>query len=1099
MTAARLQRLCRILLRLEPGEGLRVGLMLLYSVAVVGGVVITGQLVSRSLFLSALPATDIPYKFILPPLALMVAVGVYARIAPRFRRDHLIMATCAIMILAVAGFRLLLSSGIRQEFGTLCALFVVFDVIGDLAMLQFWTFAGDLFNAREARRLFGLISGGSAVSNLAFGLVLSSTADLVRPENLTFAMIASLAVCAICAGILGRRHRRSLAEVASESLPATGDEDEGGFLSAFAEISRSPLLVSMSGIVILVAVVSNIADYQLDLALQSRYGHSGQAMVAFLGQFRCGAGVAAGVLQFFLAGRLMERFGVATVLLLLPLSMAVGSGAVLLTGGVLWAAAIPRACDVVLKYSVNDAALNLLYLPVGARLRARAKAILDGMIRPPVVSLLGVAFLVAGPSFSLVQWSIPVLALVAAWALLVRRASRQYVQTLGESIQYRRLDLERAAVDLTDESSLRVIRAALEADDDLRVVHAISLLPRIPAIDWTPQVAGLVHHAHAGVRTLAIEHLGENGNPDHRDLVRQALSDSDEEVRAAAVLSLCALEGHPAIATVSPLLDDASVRVRGASIMGLMRHAGPDGILRGGEQLSTMLSGGDPAGRIEGLRVLATLQLPTYYHTLVELLGDPDLQVQLAAIRAAGRVGSAEFLPQLVSALGSPGTRAAAADATTQSLDGDIDLLASLLSDPSLPVDARGQLILILGRVCGPGTVQHLIDQLDSPEDELRGAAYTALLSLGADGGHDLIIGDDRWRAAIDVELVRGRQFHIRRRSLHSEGAGMLLDDALATRLGAACHRLLSLLDLLHPEISARWVRESLSAADPRRRASAIELLDNVLDHDLRNDLLPLLTVALEKPMPPPEPVRGEPGTTGQAHLLSLCGDPDPWVRACALFDVGNRGLANLAPQAEDGLLAADAIVRETALWACARVTSARGFQVHLDGLIATPGYAAANPWAAVAHDRMRGGDASMALSTLEKVFFLKSVPLFGHIAGEEIVDIVPIMRETQIPGGETFIRKGDEGDCLYILVEGEVGLTARSGRPVVMRSREVIGELAVLTEQPRTADCVALTDLVVLRIDKRDLWELMDRQPRLTIEIMKVLVDRYVSSREND
>jgi len=1099
VSKARLQRAVAVVLRLEPGEGLRVGLMLLYSVAVVGGVVITGQLVSRSLFLSALPATDIPYKFILPPLALMVATGIYARVASRCRRDRLIMATCAIMVVAVAGFRLLLSSGLRQEFGTLCALFVVFDVIGDLAIIQFWTFAGDLFNAREARRLFGLISAGSAVSNVAFGLVLSSTADLVRPENLTFAMMASLVVCGICAGILGHRHRRSLAEVASEALPVSGDEGKDGLLSAFTEIYRVPLLLTMGGIVILTAVVSNIADYQLDLALQSRFGHSGQAMVAFLGQFRCGAGLAAGVLQLFLAGRLMERFGVATVLLLLPLSVAMGSGALLLTGGVLWAAAIPRACDVVLKYSVNDAALNLLYLPVGARLRARAKAILDGMVRPPVVSLLGVAFLVAGTTFSLVQWSIPVLALVAVWVLLVRRASRQYVLALGESIQYRRLDLDRATVDLTDESSLRVIRAALEADDDLRVVHALSLLQGISAVDWTPQVAGLARHAHAGVRALAIEHLGQDGDPGHTDLVRQALSDHDEEVRSAAVLALCALEGHLAIPTISPLLEDASVRVRGASVMGLIRHAGLDGVLRGGEHLRAMLSGASPAERIEGLRALATLQMPTFYHPLVELLGDADLQVQLAAIRAAGRIGSAEFIPQLVSALASPGTRAAAADAIAQSLDGDISPLVALLSDPLQGVRARGQLILILGRVSGLASMQYLIGQLDSPEDELRGAAYTALLSLRADGGPDLPIGDDGWRAAIDVELGRARQFHLRRRALQAEGAGMLLDDALAARLGAAGLRLLSLLDLLYPEISARRVRESLSAADPRRRASAIELLDNVLDRGLRHDLLPLLTAAQGRPMASTGPLQNGDEAPAETHLLSLCRDPDPWVRACALFDVGIRGLADLTPHLEENLRAADAIVRETALWACAQVTPARRLREQLEGLIATPGYAAANPYSAAAHERMRGGDATMALSTLEKVFFLKSVPMFGHIAGEEIVDIVPILREVQIPEGDTFIRKGDEGDCLYILVEGEVGVTARSGRDEVMRSREVIGELAALTEQPRTADCVALTDLVVLRIDKRDLWELMDRQPRLTIEIMKVLVDRYVSSREID
>ena len=137
-----------------------------------------------------------------------------------------------------------------------------------------------------------------------------------------------------------------------------------------------------------------------------------------------------------------------------------------------------------------------------------------------------------------------------------------------------------------------------------------------------------------------------------------------------------------------------------------------------------------------------------------------------------------------------------------------------------------------------------------------------------------------------------------------------------------------------------------------------------------------------------------------------------------------------------------------------------------------------------------------MPLSTLEKVFFLKSVPLFSHIPGDEIVELVPIIRELDVPAGDLFIRKGDEGDCLYILVEGEVAVDLGTGKERTMHSGDVIGELAVLTEQPRTADCRATGDAVLLRIDKAEFWELMNRQPRITIEVMRVLVDRYVSNR---
>ena len=135
-----------------------------------------------------------------------------------------------------------------------------------------------------------------------------------------------------------------------------------------------------------------------------------------------------------------------------------------------------------------------------------------------------------------------------------------------------------------------------------------------------------------------------------------------------------------------------------------------------------------------------------------------------------------------------------------------------------------------------------------------------------------------------------------------------------------------------------------------------------------------------------------------------------------------------------------------------------------------------------------------MPLSTVEKVLFLKSVPLFESIPGEEVVDLVPIIQEVEIPRGETFIRCGDEGNCLYIVVEGEVEAALPDGVIRSMTSREAIGELAVLTEQPRTADCTATTDVVALRIDKDDFWELMNRQPRRAIDIMKVIVDRYVA-----
>jgi len=59
--------------------------------------------------------------------------------------------------------------------------------------------------------------------------------------------------------------------------------------------------------------------------------------------------------------------------------------------------------------------------------------------------------------------------------------------------------------------------------------------------------------------------------------------------------------------------------------------------------------------------------------------------------------------------------------------------------------------------------------------------------------------------------------------------------------------------------------------------------------------------------------------------------------------------------------------------------------------------------------------------------------------------------------------------------------------------SREVIGERSVLTQQPRSADCTAVTEVVLLRIDKKDFWKLMEEQPKIAIAVLKVIVERYL------
>ena len=284
-----------------------------------------------------------------------------------------------------------------------------------------------------------------------------------------------------------------------------------------------------------------------------------------------------------------------------------------------------------------------------------------------------------------------------------------------------------------------------------------------------------------------------------------------------------------------------------------------------------------------------------------------------------------------------------------------------------------------------------------------------------------------------------------------------------------------------HEGRTGERVRQALVSTD-RQRAAAVELIDNVVGRRGRDSLLPLFG-------PPAEALqaahsRRRPETSSTVNPLQyLARSPDDWIRSCVLFDIGWRRLPGCEEVVEAGLSDPDARVRETALFALHRLSTAQRLGQRLQAMLSGGASDHAIPQ----------GESPMALSLLEKVFFLKSVSLFEHIPGEEIVGIVPFLREVEIEPGVTFIRKGEEGDCLYIIVEGEVIASMEGGIERVSSSREVIGELAVLAEQPRSADCSARTRVVALRIDKAAFWRLLNAQPQITIEVMKVVVGRYL------
>lgn len=130
-------------------------------------------------------------------------------------------------------------------------------------------------------------------------------------------------------------------------------------------------------------------------------------------------------------------------------------------------------------------------------------------------------------------------------------------------------------------------------------------------------------------------------------------------------------------------------------------------------------------------------------------------------------------------------------------------------------------------------------------------------------------------------------------------------------------------------------------------------------------------------------------------------------------------------------------------------------------------------------------------ITTVEKALFLKSVPLFSALAGEELAELALIATEVDADAGEEVVREGDAGDALFLVVEGKLRVL-RGGREISrLGEREPFGEMALLDPGPRSATVRAETDVRLLRIAREEFEELLADRPAVARGVIAVLVRR--------
>ena len=479
----------------------------------------------------------------------------------------------------------------------------------------------------------------------------------------------------------------------------------------------------------------------------------------------------------------------------------------------------------------------------------------------------------------------------------------------------------------------------------------------------------------------------------------------------------------------------------------------------------------DPEVRATALRSLARSEAFTASEEIPERLTDPVPEVRLAALEALGALRADRSRARAL--LDDPDglVRAKAATILLEDADPeggaglgrDADAEATLARLTRSPhADTRAAAFRALATSRSPDVMDLARAGIADPAPSVRAEAARAITELDPAAGVEELIasvaaGGDVLEAAAEAmrraparsgDTVRRLAETSAIRALESRRLGdsievdgddkltLLRDSLLADSRGHALTAIRAAA-LLRDGGEISTALESLEGDDPAQRANALEVIETIGDHDLVRPLLALW----------------EPGRTTDAYSDwrdRLVRDPDDWIRTCAA-------------------------------WATRSATRAG------DDRTST------NP---TTHE---GGSVTETLATLplmERVLFLRRVPLFSDLPPQDLVPIATMASEHSYADADTIAEQGEPGDEMHIIVAGYVMVIVRepSGHQQVLAVRaagDVIGEMAVITSGPRMASLAAKGAVRLLSIGRRPFEAMLRERPETSLALMRVLCQR--------
>ncbi len=1019
---------------------------------------------AETAFLKRYGVEFLPIVYMVNSVSTFFIMAALAGLMGRLPGNRLLSYLLVFCGASVAALRFVVPFGFDLLYPVLFVLKSQYEV---LLGLVFWNLANDLFNTRQSKRLFPLITAGGV-----FGGILGSfgTPFLVKTialDNLMFAYLVTTTVGAVTVARMGSRYPALL--VSEKRVPGSRKKIQAleEFKKIWPLLKESKLVKILIVLTLMPNVVIPILNYQFNFAVDQTFA-SETSMIKFFGYFKGALNIISLVILLFV-GKLYSRWGLPVALMFHPINYLVAFVAFLLQFNV-FSAIYARISTNVLRTTINNPARAVLVGLVPAAVRAVVRPFLRGTV-VRIGILLGSGFILASERMVHPRYlSVIAAVFVGAWIVSTFLLKRSYSGILLDLVSSNTLDIRSMEEsDLSHVFADKQVRAqliqALASSRGRDAFWYARLLKSLGVADLDEHILSMIKDQDERTRIELLSMLSPEAGSEALKKIRDLADHERPELMGALCRAASRIDSEDSWKFCQEVYEQAhNPEVKALAVAGLYKRDRET--YRG--TIEEWLDSGGAAEKRAGIIAARESGDPTYIPKIKAVLdGNPPPDVLSPALLALSRLGAEEVNDLVAPHLSHEAeeVRLAALEAFVVRDDDSLGKVIDLLGDPSERIHefAREKI-----QNAPYVNAQLLVESLVARRRRIRDGLFDVLETLNI---KDLDVF--RFVRAQMERSYRNLSEAVALKHVPDCDERNLLIDHLRQSKQTRLENVLRVLAIQDRTGQMRIVWRGLASADPRQRSNSVEALDDLLDPSLTRIMLPLLEA-----IPDDQCLRigsrhfdlprfnSDLGAIYR-HLL----DKKDWLqRLLTLNLIRRQGLDGL----EEARILELAESENAHIRRMARSVARR----HGSG-------------SSIKEDRM-----TTEISIPDRILHLRGIQVFEGLSVSELAAVASVTEEEVYPAGKEVIREGDPGDTMYLIIQGKVSVIKGQGDPDETElgqigSGDYFGEMALFEDDVRSATIRTIEETRLLVLHKREFTEIVREYPQIALHICKVLSQR--------